>query len=108
MMSELIAFCHMLPPEILKKICRKVIAAKLQERQDMGWGLVLRDIRQLEKRKFYESFWKTGKRKTRNVEEFMDWQVDYIDEWALNVALKDHRPIWCGVCEMYTLCCWCD
>lgn len=52
--QDLVTLCHMLPAELLENVREKVYVAKLQDRLDIGWGPVLKEIRQR------QAWWKFG------------------------------------------------
>ena len=41
------------------------------------------------------------------MEELLDWQVEHIDNYAVDYALANNVPLYCAFCHQYIMVCDC-
>ena len=63
----------------------------------MGWELILNHLKLRDADRSYSHFLGVGWEETGNVEDFLDWQVDNIDNLAVDYAYLNGPPLYCTV-----------
>ena len=75
----------------------------------MGWAPILAHFKEMGKDRSYDCFLEIGWEATGgNVEYFLDWQVDNIEDWAIAYAFNNRLTLYCSACNRYSVHCECE